>query len=127
MRTHTDRWLEILAAPARHQLTVTEVCRRYHISRKTYYTYLARYRAEGPAGLTPRSRRPHHVPGRSPAEVEAVIIHLRRTNPHWGARRIRTELAAHPTLHTPATSTIHAILHRHHLIGSPSDTTTTPC
>jgi transposase len=57
--TLSQLWIEILLAPDRHGLTVTEVCRRYGISRKTFYAYRSRYRAEGWAGLEPRSRRPH--------------------------------------------------------------------
>ncbi|MFF2083881.1 helix-turn-helix domain-containing protein [Nocardia sp. NPDC058176] len=117
MTVHPEQWLEILQAPARHRLTVTEVCRRYQVSRKTYYSYLARYQAHGEEGLAPRSRRPHHVPGRSPAEVEAAVVRIRRARPQWGARRIRTELLRDTTTHVPAISTVHAILRRHDLIG----------
>ncbi len=109
--------LEILQAPARDRLTVTEVCRRYEISRKTYYSYLARYRAHGEDGLAPRSRRPRTVPGRSPSELEAAVVRIRLTRPGWGARRIRAELLRDAADHVPAVSTVHAILRRYDLVG----------
>ena len=40
---------------------VSELCRRYGVSRKTGYKWLQRYRDEGTAGLTDRSRRPRRM------------------------------------------------------------------
>lgn len=90
--TLSELWIEILLAPERHRLTVTEVCRRYGISRKTDYAYRARYRAEGVEGLEPRSRRPKYSPLRTPPEVEAMVVSIPMSRPRWGARKIRTEL-----------------------------------
>lgn len=112
-----DRWLEILRAPDRERLTVIEVCRRYGVSRKSYYSRLARYRAEGAAGLLPRSCRPKTSPGRSSSEVEAAVVRLRRERPRWGARRIRAELLRSGRDPVPALSTVHAILRRHGLVA----------
>jgi transposase InsO family protein len=111
--------LEILMAPDRHGLTVAETCRRYGISRQTFYDYRRRYRTEGLAGLEPRSQRPHGCPHQSRPEVEAMIVALRRERPRWGARKLRAALlreGASP----PAVSTIHQILRRHGLIGDPA-------
>ena len=77
MSARPELWLEILQAPERHRLTVTEVCRRYRISRKTYYSYLARYRAQGVAGLAPRSHRPKRFPGRSSASIQRRSMAIR--------------------------------------------------
>ncbi|MBF6222011.1 helix-turn-helix domain containing protein [Nocardia abscessus] len=122
MSTRPELWLEILQAPERHRLTVTEVCRRYRISRKTYYSYLARYRAQGVAGLVPRSRRPKRFPSRSSAAVEAAVVRIRLNRPQWGARRIRAELMRGSTSHVPAISTLHAISRRHGLVGAQPNT-----
>ncbi|GEM30941.1 hypothetical protein NN3_19480 [Nocardia neocaledoniensis NBRC 108232] len=117
-------WLEILQAPERERLTVTEVCRRYRVSRKSYYSYLARYQEHGVVGLAPRSRRPKHLPSRTPASVEAAVVRLRLTHPRWGARRIRTHLERFGDHRVPALSTVHAILRRHGLVGAPSGSST---
>ncbi|MEV6655610.1 helix-turn-helix domain-containing protein [Nocardia fluminea] len=116
-----EPWLEILQAPDRNGLTVTEVCRRYNISRKSYYSYLARYREHGVAGLAPRSRRPKSFPARTSAEIEAVVVRVRLDRPQWGARRIRTHLQRAGSTRVPAVSTVHAILRRHGLVGTGSD------
>ena len=57
--------------------TVTDVCARLEISRKSYYKYRSRFQAEGLAGLKPRSRRPRSSPNRTPPEIVALIISAR--------------------------------------------------
>jgi transposase len=41
---------------------LSAVCRSFGLSRRTAYRWLARYHAEGLAGLQPRSHRPKRVP-----------------------------------------------------------------
>ena len=48
------------------------------ISRKCVRTWIARYHADGEAGLHDRSSRPHTMPTRVPAVVEDQIVTLRR-------------------------------------------------
>ena len=48
------------------------------VSRRTVAKWLARYRAEGEAGLVDRSSRPHAMPGATPADVVEQVIALRR-------------------------------------------------
>ena len=54
--------LEFAEAAARGLYTMTELCARYGVSRRVGYKWLARYAAEGAAGLTDRPRRPHGSP-----------------------------------------------------------------
>jgi len=68
------------------------VCRRCGISRPTLRKWWRRYRAEGPAGLEGRSRRPHRSPGRKVLErEEGLILQLRRER-ELGLGRLRVEL-----------------------------------
>ncbi|MEU4654939.1 helix-turn-helix domain-containing protein [Streptomyces sp. NPDC023723] len=112
MRDQTERWLDILLAPERDGLSVAEVCRRHGVSRKTFYAYRARYRAEGPPGLVRRSRRPKSSPARTAREVEALIVQIRDAHPRWGARRIHNEMLRRGLRTVPAVSTVHAVLRR---------------
>lgn len=98
-------------------VSVSELCRRYGVSRKTGYKWLGRYRREGPAGLPDRSRRPHQYPGRTPAGLEAALVTLRQQHPAWGARKLRRRLQTLSGAPVPACSTVTAILHRHGLIA----------
>ena len=95
---------------------VRALCRRFGISAKTGYKWLARYRQEGAAGLQDRSRRPHHSPTRTAPEVEAQILALRAKHPAWGGRKLRARLRGPGQPPVPSASTITAILHRHHQI-----------
>lgn len=98
--------------------TMTELCERYEISRKTGYKWLARYSSEGAAGLMERRRAPL-AHGRATAEhlVEA-IVGLRRERPSWGPRKIVAKLAAgQPEADWPAASTAGEILKRAGLVG----------
>jgi transposase InsO family protein len=112
----TELRLEVLLEAARSGETVSAVCRRYGISRQTYYLYLRRFRAEGAEGLEPRSRQPHSQPGRMPTDVEEQVCRLRKDHPRWGARRIRAELAR-TGVRPPAVSSVHRALVRNHLVA----------
>ena len=64
---------------ARHQAgwAQAHIAAAMGISRKCVRTWLARYAAEGEAGLADRSSRPHTSPTRTPTEVEDRIVELR--------------------------------------------------
>ena len=46
--------------------------------RSWIYKLLARYRAEGDAGLAPRSRRPRSSPSATPVELDDEIVLVRK-------------------------------------------------
>jgi transposase len=95
--------------------TVSEVARDYKVPRQWIHTLLARYDAEGEAGLEPRSRRPHGNARATPQAVEDRIVELRKQlvddGLDAGAHTIAWHLA--PELdRVPAPSTIWRILVR---------------
>lgn len=93
---------------------VSELCRRFGISRAKGYKWLGRYRSEGRAGLADRSRRPASSPSRTPAVVEAEVLRIRAaSNNVWAGRKIGCVLRRNGALVVPAPSTITAILRRH--------------
>src|SRR3989337_837544 len=73
---------------------VRALCRRYTISPKTGYKWLGRYRRQGRAGVTDRSRRPHRSPTRTPPPLEQAVLAVRAAHPVWGGRKIRAVLFA---------------------------------
>jgi putative transposase len=91
----------------------TVLCEEYRVSRKTGYKWLTRFRAQGPAGLSERSRAPHVVPWAiSQAQTEAITA-LRRQHPSWGPKKLRAKLLARaPEQQWPAMSTIGDLLQR---------------
>jgi putative transposase len=93
------------------------LCREFGISRKTGYKILTRYNEIGLEGLTDRSRRPYRHANQLPTQIETLIVRLKQDKPSWGAPKIRERLARlYPDVHTPAISTVHAVLDRHNLV-----------
>ena len=95
---------------------MARLCRRFEISRKIGYKWLARYLKAGETGLADRSRRPHHSPGETPEALVAAVLAVRAAHPAWGGRKIRARLLAENLAGVPAASTITGILRRHGLI-----------
>jgi transposase InsO family protein len=97
-------------------VNVARVCRERGLSPRTFYKYLARFKVVGLPGLFPVSRRPHHSPGRTSAEVEELIVRARKelAEAGWdhGATSIRYRLLdiVNDASTVPARSTIHRIL-----------------
>jgi len=93
------------------------LCAEFGISRKTGYKIFDRYKDCGVGAFNDRSRRPHRQANRLPAQVEAVIVRLKREYPGWGAPKIREKLRQQSTApHLPAISTVHAVLDRYGLV-----------
>jgi putative transposase len=119
-------WLETCAVDQRLRFvadwlagaaSMTELCAAYAISRRVGYKWLARYAAEGPAGLADRSHAPLRHGRATPAELAEKIVELRRARPHWGPRKIVARLhALHPGLAWPSHSTADEILRKAGLV-----------
>ena len=84
---------EFVTLAQRDGANIRELCRRFTISPSTAYQLLDRYEREGKAGLAERSRRPHHSPNRTTAELEQAVLAVRDGHPVWGGRTIRQVLA----------------------------------
>src|SRR3569833_162833 len=97
---------------------MSEVCREFGISRKTGYKIFDRYKEQGLAALSDRSRRPVRYANQLPEQIEGLIVRLKAEKPHWGARKIRELLVRRldGEVRIPAKSTIHAVLDRHGLV-----------
>lgn len=91
---------------------ISELCRRFGVSRKSAYKWLARYQAHGLPGLENRSRRPHSSPRKVTPRLEGDVLALRKKHPAWGGRKLRARLQALGQVEVPSASTITAILER---------------
>jgi transposase InsO family protein len=112
-----DERVQFISDYQRQLFTMTEICDRYGVSRKTGYKWIARYAADGAAGLAVRSSRPQHSPQATASPVVTAIVALRKRYPSWGGKKILAVLTERePTWALPAVSTANDILKRHHLI-----------
>lgn len=96
----------LLVARVREQgMPVAHVAKAMGVSRKCAYHWLRRFDREGEAGLHDRSSRPHRMPTKTSAEVEAMVLQARVEH-----RRGQDWLG--PELGVPA-RTVGRILRRH--------------
>src|SRR3989454_11326293 len=115
-------WLETVPMEQRERFirderlalyTMTELCDRYDISRKTGYKWLERFDAGGRQALGGRSRTPH--PGAHPVSpgTAHLICDARRPQPTVGPDKLLDPLSAAVTGHAlPAVSTAGASVGR---------------
>jgi putative transposase len=99
------------------RFTMSELCYRYGVSRKTGYKWLERYHKQGREGCSDRSRAPQLHPNSTNPRIAARIVKLRRKHPSWGARTLHGYLVREfPNTPWPCSSTIGDILKRNELI-----------
>lgn len=95
----------------------SEAARRYGVSTRWIRELLARYRAEGIDGLTPRSKAPRTSAHAYPDDIVDHILELRQTlasnGLDCGPQSIWDRL---PSTHRPSVTTIWRILRRHNKI-----------
>lgn len=112
----SDR-LRFVQACLDRRTQLVDVCTAFGISEKTGHKWLARFRADGPAGLAERSHAPHQPCGAMPAAVADRIVALKRRFPLSGPRKLRDWLDQHePERVWPAVSTIGELLKRTGLV-----------
>lgn len=112
-----DERLRFVSAQLSGNASMTGLCERFGISRKTGYKWLDRYRIEGPPGLLDRSHAPLSHGRKTDASLADAIIQMKLARPSWGPGKILARLKLdHPDLAWPAQSTAEAILKREGLV-----------
>jgi transposase len=107
----SQRW-KLVQEVLRKAHKVSAICRRYGVSRPLAYKWKQRLLEEGRKGLKDRSRAPHRQALATDAEIERLVVKLRRKY-GWGARKLWRMLAPYKLgKRRPSVSTISAILKR---------------
>ena len=99
--------------------SITELAKRFGVSRKTTYKWLQRYELSGLEGLQDHSRGGQLCKPIEPRrEIEDWIVDLRLTHPNWGPKKLKQWLERRQRdREWPARSTIGLILARRGLSG----------
>lgn len=113
-----DQRIEFARLASLEGANVRALCRRFNVSADTGYRWLTRAARGGSDWASELSRRPHHSPERTHAQIEGAVLRWRDAHPAWGARKIARCLER-DGIAAPAVSTIHAILVRHGRIHPP--------
>jgi transposase InsO family protein len=119
--------LEFVELALRDEVNVSELCRRFGVSRTVAYKWMDRYRVNGSAGLQNHSRRPHHSPGRTPHAMERAIVQMRTKHRAWGGEKIAWVLQRRGVVGVPDPRTVQNILKRHGLIDPAQTAAHRPC
>ena len=116
-RTPMHEKTQFIADYLRGVFTVTELCDRRDISRKTGYKWIDWYLHEGPPGLVDRPRSPHEIPHRTPQYVVDALVEVRQRHPSWGAKKLLTILSKrYPSWPLPARSTVYELFKPYGLV-----------
>lgn len=108
--------LEFVRRVLQRRESIAELCAQFGVSEKTGYKWMARFRAEGAAGVVDRSHAPHHVHRMADA-VAAELLALRGAHPTWGPRKLVAYARARDAERAwPAPSSVGALLKRAGLI-----------
>ena len=119
-RTQTvkEQRIELVTLARKPGANISELARRFGVSRKTIYKWLNR------DDMDDRSRRPQSSPKRTPQAQEARILATRDDHPAWGARKIAHILSRDSSI-ILASSTVNSILRRNGRISPEASRTAT--
>ena len=113
-----DERMRFVVEYERDELSMTGLCAKYGISRKSGYKWLARAAEEGLAGLRDRSKAPHRHPNEVSTEIEQAIVAMRVSHPTWGPKKVLHRLQQQDVVTGwPARSTVAEILRRAGLVS----------
>ena len=117
--TPMDYRVQFVSDYQRRCFSLSELCNRFGISRKTGYKWLDYYAEQGPAGLADHSRRPQSSPTAMPKKVRDQVLDLRGRHPTWGAKKLLAWLAKHGESDDgwPARSTVCRLLQQEGLVS----------
>lgn len=100
-----DERLRLVLAYLNEDASLSGLCRRFGVSRKTGRKWVSRYRELGPEGLRDHSRAPLRHPNATLPDVVSEVIGTKLDHPTWGPRKVVSWLALNrPEVAVPAGS-----------------------
>ena len=107
------RRLQFVKLALKGQQSMSQLCRRFGMSRKSGYKWKARFAREGPRGLRDRACRPRRSPRQTSSKWLIRIRRMRRRYRSWGRRKLAARLRKeHPRQAVPCARTVGKWLRR---------------
>jgi putative transposase len=114
-----DERLKFISACLAGDDTMSLMCERFGISRKTGYKWLGRYKALGAVGLFDLPKAPLAHGRATPDFIVAALLAEKGAHPLWGPKKLIARLKrADGSIAWPAVSSAGEILKRHGLVGT---------
>jgi putative transposase len=108
-----DERMRFMVAVEKDEESFAAICRRFDVSRRVGYKWLARFEEEGVAGLLDRSRAPLRHPQAIAPNIAERCLEVRRAHPTWGPVKVRAYLErGAPKADWPVASTIGELFDR---------------
>lgn len=118
-RTAMSLRYDFVAASEKKDVSISELCHKFGISRKTGYKWLGRFAEQGLSGLEDLRCNRHERQKQYSEKLWATIFACRHENPTYGARKIvKMLLYQHPDIHWPSISLVKKRLKESGLIVS---------
>lgn len=112
-----DQKIKLIADWKSGYFAVSDLRKKYSISRKTVYKWVGRYENEGIDGLKERSRTPRHHPNQTDDRLVKMLLEEKRAYSKWGPKKIVALLEKkYPNESWPAVSTIGEWFKKHGLV-----------
>lgn len=114
-----DQRKQLVDLYAEGEMTMTEICRHFGVSRKTAYKWLNRYQILGYSGLQDESRAPHNPCHCFSEAILEQAINLKLQYPTWGPKKVLARLHRdYPRLKWPSATRLYEIFKEENLVHS---------
>jgi len=112
-----DARMQLVTEYLKGELTMSEVCLNFSISRKTGYKWVERYKRFGPSGLEDRSRAPLNHPNAIDESIVKLLVESRLKHPTWGPKKLLAWIQRDFSgLDFPAASSVGELLKKYDLL-----------
>ena len=112
-----DQKIKLIADWKSGHCDISDLSKKYKVSRKTVYKWVGRYEGEGVDGLKERSRAPKNLHNQTSEYLVERLLEEKRAYPKWGPKKIVALLEEkYPQEAWPATSTAGEWFKKHGLV-----------
>lgn len=113
-----DQKIQLIAEWQQEQYSITDLAKRYGVSRKTIHKWCSRYEEQGIDGLKDQSRAHKHSPNRTSEDIVKLLLEEKLKHRKRGPKKIYYQLKRqYPGLELPAPSTISHWLRKNGLVN----------